>query len=134
MDATELKTAILSMASRPGGATVGDITAALHEPYSRVMKAIERMRFPKHGPKLIYVADWAPTGARPKAVFMPGGEPDVRPPPKMTGAERARRYRENMSPEQRDFLRARDRARHWRPKRDNLTVALFGAYRRETTK
>lgn len=127
MDAQELKTAILSLAARPGGVTIHDLSAALHEPYTRISRAVWRMRHPHSGPKLIYICDWAPTGARPKAVLAPGDLPDARPPAKMSNAERQRRHRARMTPEHRDFLRARDRARHWRPKRDPLVAALFGS-------
>lgn len=138
METDALRSAILALAGKKA-MTIREMADAIGVSFARVSGLVQRMRRPKDGPKLVYVAGWRDAcysngGGRPSMLLAAGDRPDVPPPKALTNAERKRRHRERMSPEQRDFERARDRARHWRPKRDNLTVALFGAYRGETTK
>ena len=59
-------------------------------------------------------------------VWQAGVADDAEPPTAKTGTQRSRLFVRRLSAEERDFLRARNRALARKPRRDRITKALFG--------
>jgi hypothetical protein len=99
------------------------------EKFPACKRTIQRALNALHSAHAVFIQDYKQDlrGGLPSKVWSAGLGNDATPPPRRTSAERARSLRRRMTPEERDFARARARALARKPRRDRLTMALFGS-------
>jgi predicted ArsR family transcriptional regulator len=114
---------VLRLLVENGPRTKRELAALMPASTRTVLRALNAL----HSTNAVYVREYQLNKhGHASRIWAAGSGADALPPAAKTGTERSRDSMRRLTAEERDFMRARNRALARKPRRDPFTTALFG--------